>query len=174
MEGIVTGLLQLLRNEPPQKGGHTPTPLHAVIDAATSTVESRVRLKHLRLTCSVPDAVMVDARPELLRSIVNNLLDNAVEYSPTSGTIVIEGRAEASRVVLRVANDVEGLRDEDLPRLFDRFWRRDAARTATGHFGLGLPIARSFAEAMGCELVATLETPSRITLTLSGLRIAAA
>jgi two-component system sensor histidine kinase QseC len=103
---------------------------------------------------------------ELLRSILTNLVDNAVEYAPRGGAIEIEAGAPNGRFTLRVVNAVEHLEERDLPRLFERFWRKDAARTADGHTGLGLALARTYARALGCELTATFAGPSQLALTL--------
>jgi two-component system sensor histidine kinase QseC len=174
MEGIVTGLLQLLRNEAGREVAYERVPLQALLQAARVVLEPRIASRHLQVTWSVADDIVVQANPELLRSLVSNLLDNAVEYTPPGGAVQVDALQETAGVVLRVANDVEGLTEDDLERLFDRFWRRDQVRSSAGHYGLGLSIARASAQALGCELIASLPTPSRIALTLSGLRQVAA
>jgi signal transduction histidine kinase len=174
MEGIVTRLLELLRGEPGREVALEPVFLDNLLRTGGYALEPRILAKRLQVTWSIARGVVVEANTELLRSIVTNLLDNAVEYSPPQGAVLIEGHTDGGIVLLRVTNDVEGLGQEDLSKLFDRFWRRDPSRAGAGHYGLGLPIARAFAQAMGCELVATFDTPSRIALTLSGLRAAAA
>ena len=67
-----------------------------------------------------------------------------------------------------MANRAEELTGTDLPHLFDRFWRKDPARTGTEHAGLGLALARSLAANLGCTLTAALKGDACLSLTLSG------
>jgi two-component system sensor histidine kinase QseC len=104
----------------------------------------------------------VTADPILLRSILANLFDNAVDYSPTGGEIEVTPSAAGG---LQVANPAGSLVPEDVPRLFDRFWRKEAARTGGEHAGLGLNLACAFASAMAWRLTAALES-GRLVFTL--------
>ncbi|MBC7367206.1 MAG: ATP-binding protein, partial [Undibacterium sp.] len=113
-------------------------------------------------------AVSAEADPVLLRSILGNLFDNAVDYTPAGGTIGIGLAATAQGgVAVSVVNPAEGLEPADVARLFDRFWRKEAARTGGSHVGLGLSLARTFATAMGWTLTAALEG-RRLGFTLAG------
>jgi signal transduction histidine kinase len=91
-----------------------------------------------------------DAR--LLRIILTNLLTNAVEYAPESTRIEIELDAGS----ITIANAAPELTQEDLPHLFDRFWRAEKSRSNSAHSGLGLALARQAAKAIGCRLDASL------------------
>ena len=86
----------------------------------------------------------VTADPVLLERAVSNLLDNAVKYSPDGAPIEVSVRG--GEVI--VADHGPGIADEDLPRVFDRFYRAAAARSKPGA-GLGLAIVREAAEAHG-------------------------
>jgi signal transduction histidine kinase len=98
-----------------------------------------------------------------------NVLENAVDYTPAGGAIAIAAEINAeSAAELRIANTVEGLTRDDVPKLFDRFWRRDAARTSVDHSGLGLALVRAFALALGFEVTATLiDEDRRLVLALA-------
>jgi heavy metal sensor kinase len=92
--------------------------------------------------------------PELLRMIVNNLFANAVSYADAGGVIEIELRDH----VLVVSNSASRFSPADADRVFDRFWRADAARTQAGvRCGLGLPLCRKLAEVLGGTISATSE-----------------
>lgn len=92
--------------------------------------------------------------PVLWRAIVHNLIDNAVAYAPAGSTIGIS----ASPRSLSVSNDAPGLAQDDLGKLFERFWRKDGPRSGGKHSGLGLSIVRSSAEFLGGGCDAALES----------------
>ena len=85
--------------------------------------------------------------PARLRQLVTILIDNAIRHSPTGGRVMVRVRVEGSSAVLVVEDEGPGIRDEDLPRLFDRFYR--AAGAPGGGTGLGLAIAAWIAERHG-------------------------
>lgn len=111
--------------------------------------------------------VPVVADDTLLRSILVNLLDNAVDHTPSHGRIDIRLEHTNGPVTVTVTNDAPDLEAADISRIFDRFWRKEAARTGGKHVGLGLSLARGFAQAMQWNLTAS-HTAGRITFTLSG------
>jgi signal transduction histidine kinase len=131
-------------------------------------VAARATAKRLRVAMNVPQGVEVNSDPVLLRSILANLVENAVEYTPDNGTIRIDSDDAGSEgLSVRVTNETEHLTADDVPKLFDRFWRRDRARSGTEHSGLGLSLARAFALALGSDLTATLGAGECLTLTLT-------
>ena len=90
----------------------------------------------------------VECDEEKLGIILRNLVENAVAHSEP-GTVV-ECRADATELLL--ANTAKDLDHADLAHIFDRFWRKDAARTDRSHCGLGLSIARGLCETLGLRL----------------------
>jgi heavy metal sensor kinase len=100
----------------------------------------------------------VRAHPELLAQLVDNLLDNAVKYGPPSGPIQVRARTRDGETELAVDDSGPGISPDDLPHVFDPFFRSAAARTAgIRGVGLGLAVARRIAEAMGARLTAESE-----------------
>jgi signal transduction histidine kinase len=104
---------------------------------------------------------LVEADRDRLAQVMGNLLSNALRYVPEGGhvTVRVEAQgpvlsgAEGQEVIVAVADDGPGIPPEDLPHLFERFWRGDRARRrATGGSGLGLTIARELARAHGGRL----------------------
>lgn len=167
MERLVTHMLALTRAEEGQVVA-TPdrVPLAKLVGDAWERRAARAAERALTVTISLPPIECL-ADPVLLQSIVTNLLDNAVEYAPSGTRLVLDATTDATRATLSIANEAPDLRPGDLDSLFDRFWRKDASRTAGQHFGLGLALSRAFAEAMGWTLTATLEG-GRVSFAVAG------
>ncbi|MEV5439510.1 ATP-binding protein [Streptomyces sp. NPDC052682] len=95
------------------------------------------------LALEAPRPVYVTADPDRLRQVVGNLLTNALRATAPGGSVTLALAADREPAVLEVRDTGTGIPPEDLPHLFDRFWRADAARgRQTGGSGLGLSIAR--------------------------------
>ena len=98
----------------------------------------------------------VSADPDRVLQIIINLLDNAVHHTDEGGCITVWTPAAEGRVLIVVQDDGEGIAQEHLGKLFERFYRVDASRSrAKGGTGLGLPLARALARAMGGDLWVT-------------------
>ncbi|WP_285688919.1 HAMP domain-containing sensor histidine kinase [Actinoplanes sp. NBRC 103695] len=109
----------------------------------------------VRLTLSGTDPRAV-LDPVRLRQLVGNLVSNAVRHTPPGGTVTLTSGVVPGALVISVADTGAGIPPEDLPHVFDRFWRADKARSrATGGSGLGLAIARNLAQAHAGDLTAT-------------------
>ncbi len=109
----------------------------------------------LKVTCA-PDLPPVYADPERLVQIMGNLVNNALRYTPAGGIISISALSEDDAVNLQVADTGLGIAQKDIDRIFERFYRGDAAREQTnGETGLGLAIARSLTEAHNGTLSAS-------------------
>ncbi len=93
-----------------------------------------------------------------LALLVRNLIDNAIRYTPSGGDVAVTVASEGRRVLLRVADTGVGIPQRDLPRIFERFYRVDQARSReTGGTGLGLAIVRHVCENHGGEVTVTSE-----------------
>ena len=105
------------------------------------------REKGVRLTDRAAEGCRVLATRDEIHQVIYNLTDNAVKYSGSSGVVRVELRREGGDVVLTVADNGPGIPEEDLPRVFERFYRVDKARSReSGGTGLGLSIAREIVE----------------------------
>jgi two-component system sensor histidine kinase ChvG len=100
--------------------------------------------------------LVVRASPERLTQVFENLLDNAVGFSPPGGTVALEMAADGPFARVRVADQGPGIPETHLERIFDRFfsYRPDEPHARNGHTGLGLAIARAIAEGYGGTLTA--------------------
>ncbi len=115
--------------------------------------------KNLKVAIDLPaDFSIVRADEALLREIFDNLLDNAVKYSSKHGEIHLGAQRRRSEIVLSVSDDGVGIGQEDLPRIFERFYRADKARgRELGGTGLGLSIVKHIAQLHGGRVEAESE-----------------
>ncbi len=112
--------------------------------------------KHLQFHSSIPQDAVLHIDPGRLRLILSNLFSNAVEYSRANTEITCRYQSSNGGSTLDVLNFVEDLEPEDLKVMFDRFWRKDEARSGGQHIGLGLAIVESQADILGFEVTAKL------------------
>lgn len=152
MESLIDDLLSLASLE--REGEDHLMPVRAeiapILLAAREAIapKAEARGTRLRIECAEGLEAKVDAG--LLEQALINLIDNAVKYSPPSTLVSISARAEASSLVIEVRDQGIGISARDLPRVFERFYRVDKARSRElGGTGLGLAIVRHIAIAHG-------------------------
>jgi signal transduction histidine kinase len=130
--------------------------------------------KRQRLSVDVsPEARTLAADPAKLHDIVRNLAENAVNYSPEQAEIRLSASRDDGAVVLRVADSGPGIPDEDLKRVFERFYRVDKARARPGGTGLGLAIVKHLVELHGGRVTAANRPGggALFTVTLPGVGV---
>ena len=122
-----------------------------LVSACVSGLEAEARARQVRLESHLEDALPeVRCAPEHVQRVLFNLLTNALRYTPSDGSVVVRAHRRASELEVSVEDSGVGLTGEAQQRMFERFWRGDAARTrAGGGAGLGLAIAQGFIEAQG-------------------------
>jgi two-component system, OmpR family, sensor histidine kinase BaeS len=106
--------------------------------------------------------------PDKLSQAVINLLSNALKYTPSGGSVEVRVRASYSGVEIRVADTGVGIDSQDIPRIFERFYRADNSRSrATGGAGIGLSIAKAIVEAHGGTISASSQPGRGSAFTIS-------
>ncbi|MCK4598478.1 HAMP domain-containing protein [Candidatus Bipolaricaulota bacterium] len=127
-----------------------PTDLVTLVNQVTEMVSSSLERGpelHVRVDHSLPK---VSLDPKRIRQVMANILSNALRHTPATGEIWVEVLQEGGEVELRVTDSGPGIPPEDLPHLFERFYRGDQARSRSeGGSGLGLAIAKQWVEAHG-------------------------
>jgi len=149
---LVTDLLSLARLESKEANLQlAEIKLRDFLEAVARDWAKRLTGKNLRLDLQVPEGFpTLRADERRLEEVVHNLLDNAVKYSPQNGRILIQAGAPDQEVVLSVSDEGIGIAAADLPRIFERFYRADRARSRKlAGTGLGLSIVKHIAQLHG-------------------------
>jgi signal transduction histidine kinase len=152
--------------------------LRDVVDRAVGPFGSRAETEGIALTVDLPeDLPLVDVDPRRIGQVLRNLLDNGLTHTSAGGEVGVvarvlhpePGRGGAGWVEVTVQDTGSGVSGEDLPYIFERFYRADRSRSrATGGAGLGLAIARQLVEVHGggIEVESTLGQGTQFTFTL--------
>lgn len=130
--------------------------------------EKRLEAKQLKSHLDVPlDLPKLEADESRLQEIIYNLLDNAVKYSQSAGVITLRAAVESDRVRISVSDEGIGIPEKDLPRIFERFYRADKARSRElGGTGLGLSIVKHIAQLHGGTAEAQSEPGKGTTISV--------
>jgi signal transduction histidine kinase len=149
-----------------------PTAPRELLERAAVAHRVQAEQQGVTLTVAAPsDLPRVDVDPERMQQVLGNLVSNALRYTPAGGQIALRGDVAGGQVTLHVQDNGSGIQPDDLPFIFERFYRGDRARSQNGESGLGLPIARSLVEMhQGAITVAsTLEEGTTFTISLPSL-----
>jgi signal transduction histidine kinase len=122
--------------------------LGEVVSACLRGVEAEARARRVALGATVDPRAEATFEPAKIERVLLNLLTNALRHTPDDGSIAVLVEPGAEGVLITVEDTGDGLTAESTKRMFERFWRGDAARTSRGA-GLGLAIARGLVEAHG-------------------------
>jgi signal transduction histidine kinase len=149
-----------------------PSPVQDLISEALERMAAQADRKGLRLAGEVvgdPPPVLVDSQQ--FARVLLNLVQNAIRHTPADGSVTVRAVPEGPLVRLEVQDTGEGIPPEELPRVFERFYRGDPARSREAGSGLGLAIARGIVEAHGGRLWVESEPGrgSRFACTLSAM-----
>jgi two-component system phosphate regulon sensor histidine kinase PhoR len=125
-----------------------PTPVTQLVGAAVDRLTPQAARKFQTIEVDVAPGLAVLADAELVSRALGNLLHNAIKFTPPEGRITLRAYPSSGDVVIEVADTGPGILPEDLPRVFERFFRADRSR-AGGGTGLGLAIAKHVVQAHG-------------------------
>jgi signal transduction histidine kinase len=130
-----------------------PLRLQNLIDRAVRAVESRMRSKGVGIRLEMPE-VQLEGDPERLLQAFLNILDNAIKHSLPDSMVLITGKIEGGQVAVKIQDQGQGIRESDIPHIFEQFYTADRSRQGSGT-GLGLAIARRIVEAHGGAIAAS-------------------
>ena len=149
MTRVVESLGFLARGDAGSARPHVSLSLSALAAEVVAAMQGQASKKGLRLILEADGAVAVRGDGDSLRRMMQNLVENAIAYTPPGGEVRVSLGAAGGKCRLCVADMGVGIAPEDLPHVFDRFFRADKSRANTGGSGLGLSIVQSIAEAHG-------------------------
>ena len=150
LRGLTEDLLRLARGEDETTVTRERVALSDLLTDVADSLRPLAEDKGLALRVQVPEGLALTGDMDALIRLFVNLLDNAIKYTER-GEITLTARPEADELIVEVTDTGIGIPPEHLPRIFDRFYRVDSARSAGGA-GLGLAIARQIAKAHGGRL----------------------
>ena len=172
MTELVDTLLTLARVDEGRMELHTePVELVALVAEVYETAQMLGEEAQVEVALeTLPAPVLVQADRARMRQLLLNLISNAVKYTPAGGNIWLVLTAGPEAATISVRDTGLGIAPGDVDRVFDRFWRADAARSRTGErpgFGLGLSICRWIAEAHGGSIAVTSRAGRGSTFTVT-------
>ncbi len=141
--------------------------LAAMVQDACELFRPIAEDKEIALSCSTPEKLMMIGDNRLLQRSVSNLLDNAIKYTQPAGRIDVRVEDTPAKNATVVVQDTgSGISEEDLPHIFERFYRCDQSRSKEGA-GLGLSLAKAVVEAHGGAIAAESRTGQGSTFTIT-------
>ena len=124
-------------------------------NALIASMEAAIIKKNIALSLSIEPDVIVNSNRDEIRQVIAILLDNAVKYTNEAGRISISLSKSKSHAIFFIKNDGKEIPDQDLSKIFDRFYRTDPSRTGeAGGYGLGLSIAKTVINNLGGNIFA--------------------
>jgi two-component system phosphate regulon sensor histidine kinase PhoR len=161
---IIDDLLSLSRIEQDAERGQiflTPQKIKGILQEAIQVCEAKAAENSVALHLNCPEDLRAEINAPLLEQALVNLIDNAIKYSGAGSMIHVEAERAEAEVVIRVRDQGLGIPQEQLDRIFERFYRVDASRNRkAGGTGLGLAIVKHIAQAHGGKVTAA-STPGK-------------
>jgi signal transduction histidine kinase len=173
LAALVTQMLTLARAETDQPPQFVPVDLNGLAEDTAREMRLLAEPRDISIAVDAGDETIVSGDPLRLRELITILLDNSLKYSEEGAAVTVRVRPDSGRAVLKVTDTGRGIPIEAMPKLFDRFYRADKARSREmGGSGLGLSIAKWIADVhkgtIGIE-----STPGQGTTVTVGLPLAA-
>lgn len=132
-----------------------PIDLAEIAMKAALELESVAFEKNVTLDTDLPEKCVIRGNADYLLRIVTSLLENALKYEPSGGQVILALTQSKRKTVLSIRNPGSRIPEEDLPHVFDRFYRGDKSRTnSQGSFGLGLAITKEMTQRLGATVTA--------------------
>jgi len=151
MSNLINQLLSLAKIEDASiQPDKSELNISEVLDQAIISQKAAVQLKEIKVAANIAPDIITITDSVLVGQIINILMDNAIKYTEQGGWITIALAKERACAVLTIKNSGKGISKQDLPKVFDRFYRADASRSQSrSSYGLGLSIAKASIDKLG-------------------------
>ncbi len=164
---LAEGLLLLARLEAKEMGPEKrDIELNRLVEGVVNNIKSLAELKQVRLSFAASEKISLSADEGQLNTVLLNILDNAIKYTPAGGDIRVGVEKEKDRAKVIIRDSGIGIPEGEVEHIFDRFYRIDKSRNSLG-FGLGLSIAKSIVEAHDGAITVQSTPPLGTTFTIS-------
>lgn len=141
--------------------------LSVLLHESIATFKELANAKGHTITYTIQDSVMYTGNADYIERVVAILIDNAIKYTPDSEAIIIELTVNRNKKIITVKNKCDNLEKDDLKRMFQRFYRKDKARTQKNSgYGIGLSLADTIVKAHGGKIHASMDKESLLTFTV--------
>ena len=150
MSNLVTEMLELAKMESGKNNEiKVPVNLSEVAESVVLGAEVLAFEHNITFESDIKGSVMINGVEAQIEKLIYILIENALKYTDEGGKVTVSVSGDRKKAVLKVKNTGAGIARENLPKLFDRFYRTDEAHTASNSFGLGLAIAKSIVDSHG-------------------------
>jgi len=167
--GLINTMLEIAQTDSGlARLAKTSVDIPGIIREAIDLFQPAAEDKGISLSARLPKtALTIHGDKTALQRVVANLLDNAIKFTDRGGKVVITVKEDPTRAIIEISDTGEGITPEDLPHIFERFYRGDKSRSTQGN-GLGLSLALSIVRAHGgnIEVISSPHTGSTFTIRL--------
>lgn len=155
LTGMINTMLEIAQSESGVlEISRAPVDLAALLKNAVELFQPVAEEKRIHLSAELPEnPLMISGDKNRLQRVAANLLDNAIKYTPGGGTVRLNCRAVPGGAGIEIRDTGVGIAPEELPRIFDRFYRSEKSRSSCGN-GLGLSLAQSIIQSHGGHITA--------------------
>ncbi len=158
MERLLSGVRDVTRADADVEHDRAEVDLGQLVRGVIESARMRDATRRIEFS-GLDEKLFVQGSSERLTQVVNNLLDNALSFSPKEEAVVVDLRVDGNDIVLAIADSGPGIPPEHRERVFDRFFTfRPSSPNGKGHVGLGLPIAQAIARGHGGDVAVCADT----------------
>lgn len=169
MSALISDMVKLAKYEADTGEISTePVCISEILDGLGLTYEANAFEKNIDFECTIKPDVVIKSNAKLFEELAYILLDNAFKYTNEGGKIELLLKTDKKHVVFTVQNTCSGIKEEDLPKIFDRFYKCDLSHENSGKsFGLGLSIAKTIATKLNGVISAVSDGKSYLAMNVS-------